>query len=219
MVFADASAHKEALQTVIHWFTHQYLGGETVRNLPMGKSMVQAIRIYQAALLLGLDQHISHLVGYLHGCIKREELLTYKELDVLLATVAPEDRLFKHVSNHYANLRFKGEIPDPERFERFVNARPAFANAMVAVDNRHAARRQFYADKREKQRVRLENEKKEEEQCLARAEEAKKTREAEKRKAAQAKAKKAAKQPAPATGLTRSKEAADRARAFWSEFN
>lgn len=219
MNFSAAAVNEKALRIVLRYFSFHLLGGKTVRRLPFGKNFIESVRIYRAAVVFGLQEYISHLVGYLHGYIKRDDsLLSYDGFDALLWGTTPEDRIFRHAASLYSRLRYVDEIPDREEFNDWVGARPVIAEAMAAIDERHACERAFYDEKRAGKIAWQERKREREARAKAEEEKIKEGRiKAEERKAE--KARKKAKEHRPAPGLTRSSEAEERSNAFWAKYN
>lgn len=218
MDFPAAAVDERALRIVMRYFSFRFLGGETVRRFPVGRNFIEGVRVYRVAVVFGLQEYISHLVGYLHGYIERDDaLLSYEEFDALIGATTTGDRLFRHAVSVYARLRYVGEIPDPEVFDEWVGARPVVREGMAGIDERHARERAFY-ERRRAGKIAWQERKREREARAREEEKEKKERiKVEERRAE--KARKKAEEPRPALGLTRSEEAAERSNAFWAKYN
>jgi hypothetical protein len=138
-----------ALKTVLSWMSAYYVGGLTVRQMPMGFNTVEACKILRAAAVLGMRPYVAHIAAYFHRYIGDQScLMDYAELTALLAAVKTDDALFKHLAKDLAIRRFQKRIPDSEVFAEFLKENPTLGKAMQEIDAAYAEERKVRREER-----------------------------------------------------------------------
>jgi hypothetical protein len=111
-------------------------------KIPRADDFIEGVKLYQASKAMDIkdEKYTKPILRFLRTSISRR-LLNYSEIDSVLARVAVDDALFKHLVHNLAHLRFIKVIPDPEPFEAYLESRPTLKQAIQAVDDEKSALR------------------------------------------------------------------------------
>ncbi|KAF2875730.1 hypothetical protein BDV95DRAFT_665153 [Massariosphaeria phaeospora] len=102
------------------------------------RSFIENIKIYQACYAVDInDFALSPLYKWFTQTIGNR-LMTYEEIDAVVARISTKNRLFAYVANNLSYLRHKGAIPDSKDFAKYLDleANKHLKAAMAAVDKK-----------------------------------------------------------------------------------
>ncbi|KAH7082184.1 hypothetical protein FB567DRAFT_401240, partial [Paraphoma chrysanthemicola] len=112
-------ADHESVIELLNIFTTENVVNVDRINLASG-NFDKDIMMYQACRELGIHYaHILPLLKALRGKVSAR-LMTFKELDSIVAHVRSTDALFKHLVNDLCYRRFKKRISDIKSFEKWL---------------------------------------------------------------------------------------------------
>ncbi|KAF2746620.1 hypothetical protein M011DRAFT_487039 [Sporormia fimetaria CBS 119925] len=108
---------------------------DTLPNIkfPVGQTFIQNLRLYEAALALGLTHNVRMYTNLLRDLVSAR-LLEYEELDECLKRLKLEDPVLQNVVYTLAFYRRMGYIRDVKALDAYLQKHSELEAALAAVD-------------------------------------------------------------------------------------